>query len=100
MGWNHRVMRHPPDPALGEREAWYAIHEVFYASDEVDDRVVDSSQTRYTADPIAPWGEDVDELRRVLEQMLAALDKPVLEYGDASDAAGARNSDGNVDTRG
>lgn len=86
MGWNHRVMRHLPDPARGEWEAWYAIHEVFYRSDDVDDQAVDSSETGYTVDPIAPRADDVDELRWVLEQMLAALDKPVLEYRDGTDA--------------
>ena len=80
MGWNYRVMRHQPNPARGEREVWYAIHEVFYRNDAVDDRTVDSSETGYTEEPVAVVADDVDGLRWVLEQMLAALDKPVLEY--------------------
>jgi hypothetical protein len=35
MGWNYRVMRHAPKD--GELDEWYAIHEVYYRSDEVDD---------------------------------------------------------------
>ena len=66
---------------------WYAIHEVFYRSDDVDDRAMDSSEFGYTADPIAPRADDVDELRWVLERMLAALDKPVLEFRGDVDAA-------------
>jgi len=83
VGWNYRVMRHEPDApdaADGKREVWYAIHEVFYQTDSADDRSVDASETRYTEDPVAVVADDVDEMRWVLEQMLAALDKPILEY--------------------
>jgi hypothetical protein len=79
-------MRHPPDPARGEPRVWYAIHECFYRDDEVDDLTVDSSEVGYTQDPITPRADEVDELREVLREMLAALDKPVLDYRDSPDA--------------
>lgn len=87
VGWNYRVMRHQPDPARGEAEEWFAIHEVYYRSDDVDDRTVDSSETRYTVDAITPRANNVDELRWLLEQMLAALDKPILEFREGPDAS-------------
>lgn len=33
----------------------------------------------YTAGPIAPYGETIDELREELLHMLAALDQPILD---------------------
>jgi hypothetical protein len=73
-------MRHPPDPARGAREAWYAIHEVYYSNDDVDDRLVDVSETGYTEQPVAIRGEHLEDLRWMLEQMLKALEKPMLDY--------------------
>jgi hypothetical protein len=80
MGWNYRVMRHAPDPAKGLREPWYAIHEVYYRNDEVDDLSVGVSETEYTHDPITVSGGDLDELRWMLDKMREALEKPVLDY--------------------
>ena len=82
MGWNYRVMRHAPDPSRGQHEAWYAIHEVYYRDDSVDDRTADVSETKYTQEQVAMLGEDLDELRWMLAKMLEALDKPVLDYQD------------------
>jgi hypothetical protein len=73
-------MRHAPDPSRGQRELWYAIHEVYYRDDSVDDRAVDVSETNYTQDPVTVQSEDLDDLRWMLGKMLEALDKPVLDY--------------------
>ena len=80
MGWNHRVMRHGPDPSRPKGGVWYAIHEVFYPDDATDQLTVDVSQVSYTEDPIAPVADNPDELRWVLVKMLEALDNPVLDY--------------------
>ena len=82
MGWNHRVMRHVPDPSRGEGQFWYAIHEVYYPEDATGGLPVDVARLSYTEDPIAPLADNPDELRWVLVKMLAALDKPILDYRD------------------
>lgn len=61
MTWNYRVVN--DDGLLG-------IHEVYY-----DKGGIAHSMTEH---PIAPQGEDLDELRDAFQMMLVALDKPVL----------------------
>ena len=67
MVWNHRVIRHEKDG-----EIWYAIHECFYEDPE------DDSTISWTENEIAPIGDDPDSLRRTLERMLRALERPIL----------------------
>jgi hypothetical protein len=55
---------------------WYTIHEVFYGED---------GSLSWTEDEIAPAGESVDELRETLQRMIAALEKPVLDYDAEKD---------------
>lgn len=69
MTWNHRVMIHRHD----NDETYYAIHEVYYGVDGAD-------SVSWTDNPVAPYGETIEELRETLERMLKALDKPILEY--------------------
>lgn len=66
--WNHRVVRREH---VDTGEVTFAIHEAHY--DEVKVEAV-------TSEPIDVSGESVDDLRWVLEHMLKALDKPVLNY--------------------
>lgn len=80
MGWNYRVMRHAPKN--GEVDEWYAIHEVYYRSNDVDDLTVPVSETGCTEDPVGVVGDSVESLRWSLQKMLEALEKPVLEYSD------------------
>lgn len=80
MGWNYRVMRHAPRE--GEVDDWFAIHEVYYRSDEVDDLTVPVHETGCTKDPVSVIADDVEGLRWSLQKMLEALDKPVLAYSD------------------
>lgn len=68
-GWNHRVVKH-----THEDEEAYHVHEAYY-----DDS---GNATSITANPVAPMGGTVDELRAELELFKAALDKPVLSYED------------------
>lgn len=65
--WNHRVVKHTHPCGSVE----LAIHEAHY-----DGKVAEA----ITTDPTAPVADSVDELRWVLEKMIEALDKPVLNY--------------------
>lgn len=81
MTWNYRVMSHPPQSRPdGQGETWFAIHEVFYKDSSVKDTKVTSKEVSYTQEPITIEGTSIEKLRQTLLHMLAALDKPVLEY--------------------
>lgn len=70
MSWNYRVMRH-----VGDGEEWLGIHEVYY-----DDN---GKPNGHTEDEIAPTSDEgVDGLRWVLDRMMEALDKPVLDFSE------------------
>ena len=63
--WNYRVV---------ERDDTFAIHEAYY-----DDA---GNVTHITAEPVAPMGESLAELRADMEHYRRALDEPVLRYED------------------
>jgi hypothetical protein len=65
--WNYRVIRH----VEFDGEEYFAVHEVHY-----DDDV----PTSVTVNPVGAGATELDGLRRTLERMTAALDKPVLDY--------------------
>lgn len=67
MSWNYRVIRH-----VKNNEEFYHVHEVYY-----DDN---GTPTMVSTEPIAPYAESVEDLKWVLERMLEALDKPILDY--------------------
>ncbi len=69
MGWNHRVIK-VVDKAMGVDEEWYAIHEVYYNEDGMFAGCAER--------PSTACGESIEEIRTVLEQMLGALDKPII----------------------
>jgi len=69
--WNNRVVRRTWRKGEVGEEVGYAIHEAYYG---LDDGV------SITIDPIAPYGETLEELRETLQCMLRALDNPVLDY--------------------
>lgn len=77
MVWNHRVVRRD----FGGGEVHYSIHEVYYDEPNGPPRSC-------TMEPVAPYAESVEKndedqgLRWVLERMLAALDKPVLDWDE------------------
>ena len=54
---------------------FYSIHEAYY--NKGNDKARSITETS-----VLPVGEDVKELRWILERMLEALDKPVLDYED------------------
>jgi len=87
MGWNYRLFKHA-DKNLNHKKGsditseyyvWYGIHEVFYKnddSDELDENEVDL----ISSDPINPHGKTTEDIEEDLNMMLAAIDKPVLDY--------------------
>jgi len=76
MHWNYRVV-HSKITGSGDRVAdSFAIHEAFYGSTE------DGRPHSVTVNPIAPFGENAQELQKDLERMQKAFEKPILEYDD------------------
>lgn len=74
MSWEFRVMKQKyHHPINNEDMYYYGIHEVFYNKDNTD--------FSYTADAVDVGGDSLEDIRWVLEAMLKALDKPVLDYG-------------------
>lgn len=68
MVWNYRIIR---KTAPGNH-VFFEIHEVYYAADGA---TIES----WTENPIAPYGETADELRRSMELMEQAFARPILE---------------------
>lgn len=66
--WNNRVMRHTDTFGV----PYYTIHEVYYDDSDQPDG--------WTDKPVYPCGTTVEDLRAELNQMLACLDKPTLDY--------------------
>ena len=62
MSWNYRIVM---------KENSYGIHETFYEN---------GMPYGISEDPIAPWGEDFDELEASFELMKEALKKDILDY--------------------
>ncbi len=65
--WNHRVVRYE-DGSLG-------IHEAHYSTPGAA-----SGKCSITEYPVGVVSDDLEGLRWVLEHMLKALDKPILDY--------------------
>lgn len=82
MSWNYRVIE--KDGFLprelqtykNEKVTFYEIHEVYYDNE--------GNITMFSADPISPYGDDLDDLAKDLEKIKEALKKPVLKYSDIS----------------
>jgi len=51
---------------------FYQIHEVFYD--------IEGNVESYTKNGVTVGGNNIEEVKWVLREMLAALDKPVLDY--------------------
>ena len=74
MSWNYRVVR--KRVYMGKTmnsEVRFAIHETYYDSDK---------PVSITTDPMEPYGETLEELKNDLAYMVAALEKPVLNWED------------------
>ena len=64
--WNHRVLR----SVDASGDTIFAIHEVHYR---------DGKPAMCTENPVVVLSENLDDLRKQLEQMLSCLDRPVLD---------------------
>jgi hypothetical protein len=71
MSWNYRVLEH----ANG-----FGIYEVYYDNDG------DGSICNISSIPMEPYGETVEELKRDMDAMNAAFDKPVLNFVEVVDS--------------
>lgn len=72
MSWNYRVL---------ENLDGFGIYEVYYDTD--------GSINNVSAAPMEPYGETVEELKRDMDAMNAAFDKPVLSFVDVVDSFGS-----------
>lgn len=70
MTWNYRVCKETYSVGTPDEEVTYSIREAYYNNDKVDG---------VTTREVGAIGESVEELREVLINMLAALDKEVLD---------------------
>lgn len=66
MSWNYRIVMKNDGYGIG-----YGIHETFYEN---------GVPYGISKDPIAPWGEDLEELEASFELMQEALKKDILDY--------------------
>ncbi len=67
MSWNYRVVKHDCE------EDYYEIMEVYYDEEGNIDGYADTG---------CPHGESPEGIRRCLELMYRALDKPIIELKD------------------
>jgi len=80
MSWNYRIIYHPPSKYIVgkkefDREEYLAIHEVYYDENNKEEGV--------TKDEIITGDDGEDallSLKWILEHMLEALNKPILDY--------------------
>ena len=72
--WNYRVMRKSFPTLNNEMEEWYRIHQVHYnRNDKIEG---------HTVKGVAPGGSSLEEIKKDIDLMLKAFDKPVLEYDE------------------
>lgn len=67
MGWNYRVLA-----TEGEEDVYLQIHEVYYKDDK---------PISYTKNPISIGGEEIQNIKWVLNKIEECLEKPIL-WGD------------------
>lgn len=74
MSWNYRLMRHStPIKGTDQVEIWFGIHEIYGTSPE---------GIAYSEQPTNLVGENVEDIKWALEEMLKCLEKPVLDYNE------------------
>jgi len=67
MSWNYRVMKQ-----VFDGDDFLQIHEEYYDK---------KKKKSWTVNGVTVAGESIEELRDVLNKMLEALDKEILDYG-------------------
>ena len=68
MSWNYRVMKQ-----VFDGDDFLQIHEVYYDK---------KNKKSWTVNGVTVAGESIEELRDILNNMLEALDKEILDYED------------------
>ena len=68
MSWNYRVMKQ-----VFDGDDFLQIHEVYYGK---------KNKKSWTVNGVTVAGESIEELRDILNNMLEALDKEILDYED------------------
>jgi hypothetical protein len=71
MSWNYRVVKKVTKIPLGETDVTYKIHDVYY------DKNLDNPSIGRISLPLS---DNVEGLQWVLEKMLDACKKPVIDY--------------------
>lgn len=71
MSWNYRVIKHK---CIHTGETWLAVHEVHY--DEF------CNIEGWTAAPVYPQGETIEELREAMIMYRHCVEKPVLDEAE------------------
>lgn len=74
--WNYRVVRRVFNEGKPDQEIIFGIHEAYYDGTKV---------MSITEDPVEVSGEDKATVRKELEHMMRALDKPVLNWANMSE---------------
>ncbi len=74
MSWNYRLVREIFTRTGQEAETGFHLREIYYNDKGEPDSWADRG--------CSPYGESPEEVRRVLEAMLKALDKPTLDFDD------------------
>lgn len=70
--WNYRVLRRRTKDIFGREVESYGVHEVYY-----DD---DGEPSSCTMNSVGPSGDTFEDLAADLRLLVAALNKPILEY--------------------
>ena len=76
MTWNYRVIKRYSDVRFGQgtRDWYYGIYEVYYNEN--------GDITAISEEPIAPVGNDFEDLRGEVGKMFSAFGRPVLDYDE------------------
>lgn len=76
MVWDYRVIRKKLD-----NEVYFEIHEVYY-DNQLPEFTADRDRTicGLTEEASSPFGETPEELKKDLEMMIGAFDKPILDF--------------------
>lgn len=61
MTWHYQLMKHTET----DDEVWYAVHELYYSDDS----------DGYTVEPVRVMGEDKEDIKMALGNMLKDIEK-------------------------
>lgn len=83
--WNYRVVKKGPDNhQIDNQGVAYGIHEVYYENDSPWACTIDPIRIVTFSESLTSQSkkEATKELKQILRQIEAALDKPILNYED------------------